>query len=98
MKMLQLKNEENLQKFTNILNNKINNGFVIVEKNDKLPFAVLYKKGVKVNHNINFLISCFTFGLWSIPWMYTSFVSSKEKKIVVGMDEDGNTFEDKCYN
>ncbi|UQD56419.1 hypothetical protein [Flavobacterium sp. K5-23] len=98
MKMHQIRNTENLQKFTNILNSKINNGFVIIEKNEKLPFAVLSKKGVKVNHNINFLISCFTLGLWSIPWMYTSFVSSKEKKILVGIDEDGNTFEDKCYN
>ncbi|WP_310377257.1 hypothetical protein [Flavobacterium sp.] len=90
-------NKEDLQKYTSRLANKIHQGFVIVEKNDKLPFAVLTKKATKVDHNLNFLIFCATFGLWTLPWIYISQVSSKEKNIVVAIDEDGNTFEDKCF-
>ena len=52
----QFTDKENLQKYTSVLANKIHKGFVIVEKNDKLPFAVLTKKAVKVDHNLNFLI------------------------------------------
>lgn len=89
-------NPENLQKYTSHLANKIHKGFVIVEKNDKLPFAVLNKKATKVDHNLNFLIFCATFGLWTLPWIYISKISSKEKNILVAIDEDGNTFEEKC--
>jgi len=98
MKNQELTNDENKIKFSKILKEKINKGFVIEERNDKLPFAVLSKKGMKVNHNVNFLFSCVTLGLWSIPWMYRSFVSSRDQRILVAIDEDGNTFEDKCYN
>lgn len=90
--------EENFSKFSKILKKKINNGFTIVERNDKLPFAVLTKKRKKVNHNFNFLISCITFGLWSLPWFYMTCVSNKDKVILVALDEDGNPFEDKCFN
>jgi hypothetical protein len=98
MKNQALIKDENTVKFSNILREKINKGFVVEERNDKLPFAVLSKKGMKVNHNIHFLFSCVTLGLWSIPWMYQSFVSSREKRILIAIDEDGNAFEDKCYN
>ena len=98
MKSQQLTNKEHLQKYTSTLANKIHKGFVIVEKNDKLPFAVLTKKAVNINHGLNFFIFCATFGLWSLPWIYISKVASKEKKILVAIDEDGNIFEEKCCN
>jgi hypothetical protein len=88
--------EKDRIKFSKVLKKKIDEGFIIEEKNDKLPFAVLFKKGIKVNHNINFIFSCATLGLWSIPWMYQSFVSSRDKRILIAIDEDGNAFEDKC--
>ena len=97
MKNQALTLDENRIKFSKIITEKISKGFVIEERNDKLPFAVLSKKGIKVNHNINFVFSCATLGLWSIPWMYKSFISSREKRILVAIDEDGNAFEEKCY-
>tara|TARA_R110000868_G_scaffold85301_5_gene240005 strand:+ start:16104 stop:16424 length:321 start_codon:yes stop_codon:yes gene_type:complete len=97
MKNQALTLDENKIKFSKIITEKISKGFVIEERNDKLPFAVLSKKGIKVNHNINFVFSCATLGLWSIPWMYKSFISSREKRILVAIDEDGNAFEDKCF-
>ena len=90
--------DENMATFSKILKKKMDKGFLIEERNDKLPFAVLLKKGIKVNHNRNFIFSCATFGLWFIPWVYQSFVSSREKRILIAIDEDGNAFEDKCYN
>jgi len=91
MEITRITSEENLQKFTQALKDKINKGFEIEERNDKLPFAVLSKKRKKVNHNFNLLLSWITFGIWY-------YVSSKEKRILIAIDEDGNTFEDKCYN
>ena len=82
MKSHQITNKEHLQKYTSTLAKKIHKGFVIVEKNDKLPFAVLRKKAVEVDHGLNFFIFCATFGLWSLPWLYISKVSSKEKNIL----------------
>lgn len=98
MKSYQITNKEYLQKYTSTLANKMRNGFMIVENNEKLPFAVLTKKGVEVNHGLNFLFFCATLGLWSFPWIYMSQVSSKEKMILIAIDEDGNTFEERCYN
>ncbi|MFE3866712.1 hypothetical protein ACFX5E_01330 [Flavobacterium sp. LS2P90] len=97
MNISQITSEDNLQKYSNIIANKISNGFVIEERNDKLPFAVLSKDGKAVDHGFNFLICCVTLGLWTIPWIYQTYVSSKEKKILVAIDEDGNTFEENCY-
>ncbi|WP_016988657.1 hypothetical protein [Flavobacterium sp. ACAM 123] len=97
MKNQALNREEDLIKFSQILQEKMDKGFVIEERNDKLPFAVLSKKGIKVNHNVNFIFSCITLGLWSIPWLYRSFISSRDKRILIAIDEDGNAFEDKCY-
>ncbi|GEC72166.1 hypothetical protein FFL01_17050 [Flavobacterium flevense] len=88
---------ENL-KLNEVLDKKIKKGFVVEEVNHKLPFVILSKKPEKINHHLNFLISCATFGLWSIPWIYKSLEAKKEKKIIIAIDEDGNTFEDKCYN
>lgn len=98
MSSLQFTNDKNLRQYTNTLANKMHKGFVFVERNEKLPFTVLSKKGVKVNHSINFMIFCVTLGLWIFPWIYMSNISSKEKKILIAIDEDGNTFEQKCYN
>jgi hypothetical protein len=98
MKSNKITNKEYLQNYSSTLANKIHKGFVIVENNEKLPFAVLAKKGVEVNHGLNFLMFCATLGLWTLPWIYMSQVSSKEKMILVAIDEDGNTFEEKCYN
>lgn len=97
MVISQLSNEDNLQKYSNMIADKIRNGFVIEEKNDKLPFAVLSKEPQPVDHGLNFMISCMTFGLWTIPWIYQTYVSSREKKILIAIDEDGNTFEENCY-
>ena len=91
-------NEESLQKFTSTLANKIHHGFTIIEQNDSLPFAVLSKDRKAVDHGFNFLLCCVTLGVWSVGWIYLTYVSSKEKNIVIAIDEDGNTFEEKCYS
>ena len=98
MQSSQYINEESLQKFSTIIANKIHNGFVITERNDTLPFAILSKDAKQVDHSFNFLLCCVTLGLWSIAWIYLTYVSSREKKILVAIDEDGNTFEEKCYS
>lgn len=85
-------------KLSSVLDQKIKKGFVIEEVNNKLPFVVLSKKATKINHRLNFWISCATFGLWSIPWIYKYLDAKKERKILIAIDEDGNTFEEKCYN
>jgi hypothetical protein len=90
--------EKNLLKFLKVVANKMQNGFKVIERNDKLPFAVLLKEGKEVDHNLNFMIFCATFGLWTLPWIYKSQVASKPKMILVAIDEDGNTFEEKCYS
>ncbi|MBA0884665.1 hypothetical protein [Flavobacterium undicola] len=96
MKNISLIKNENL-KLSGVLAQKIKKGFVVEEVNDKLPFVVLSKKPTKVNHRLNFLISCATFGLWSIPWAYKYFEAKKERKIIIAIDEDGMPFEEKCY-
>jgi len=90
-------NQVKLNEFTNAIADKINNGFVIVERNDKMPFTILVKEGKKVNHFFNFFVCCATLGMWSLPWLYLSQVSSKTKKILIAIDEDGNVFEENCY-
>lgn len=85
-------------KLATVLAQKIKKGFVVEEVNNKLPFVVLSKRPGKVNHRLNFWISCATFGLWSIPWAYKSFEAKKQKKIIIALDEDGMPFEEKCYS
>lgn len=97
MKSKTCTNDDNLIKFSSILDDKTSNGFIILERNDKLPYAVLLKKRRKVDHVFNFFICCATLGLWSIAWIYITQVSSKTKKILIAIDEDGNPFEEKCY-
>ncbi|MEM8520842.1 hypothetical protein [Flavobacterium sp. PL12] len=89
--------DADLAKFSSFLNKKTNNGFVVLERNDKLPYAILMKSKKKVDHISNFFIFCATLGLWSIAWIYISQVSSKAKKILIAIDEDGNAFEEKCF-
>ncbi len=89
--------DEHFKKFSSILARKTDNGYVVLERNDKLPYAVLFRKEKRVNHKINFFIFCVTLGLWSIAWIYISNVSSRAKKILVAIDEEGNPFEEKCY-
>jgi len=98
MKKIKITTEENLLRFTKALKDKINKGFEIEERNDKLPFAVLSRKSKKVNHNGNLLLCCITFGLWSLVWLYQCCISSKVKTILIAIDEDGNIFEDICYS
>ncbi|OAZ04297.1 hypothetical protein [Flavobacterium succinicans] len=96
MKYNQSLNQEDLTIFTKSINSKLEEGFILEERNDALPFAVLSKKPKRVNHKLNFKLSCVTLGAWSIVWLYLSHIS-KAKKIVVGLDEDGNVFQENCY-
>ena len=90
-------NQDKLNLFTKTISDKIQNGFVVVERNDKLPFTILYKEGKKINHGLNFLVCCMTFGMWSLPWLYLTQVTSKDKKVLIAIDEEGKIFEEKCY-
>ena len=92
----QLIKQEKLNQFTNTIAHKIQNGFVVTERTDEMPFTILVKKGKQVNHSFNFLVCCATFGMWSLPWLYLTRVSSKAKTILVA-DEEGNIFEENCY-
>lgn len=97
MKNAPLIDNEDSKKLSHVLAQKVKKGFVVEEVNDKLPFVVLSKKPAKVNHRLNFWISCATFGLWSIPWAYQCLESKKERKIIIAIDEDGMPFEEKCF-
>lgn len=97
MKSDQLIKEEEWTNYLTILSLKVKNGFVIEEKNDKLPFTVLSKKNRKVNHNSNLLLCCLTLGIWSVVWGYLCYTSNRKKKILVAIDEDGKTFVEKCF-
>jgi hypothetical protein len=92
-----LLNQKRLNLFTKVISNKIKDGFVVVERNDKMPFTILYKQGMKVNHKLNFLVCCATLGMWTLPWLYLSQVAAKDKKILIAIDEDGKVFEENCY-
>jgi hypothetical protein len=82
--------------FLKMIVHKINDGFVIAEWNQKLPFVVLVKRGKQVDHFFHFILSCVTLGLWTVAWMYLGY-QSREKKILISIDEDGKPFEEKCY-
>lgn len=96
MKSNQPLKEENLNVFTKSINSKLEEGYILEERNDMLPFAVLSKKPRRIDHKLNFKLSCCTLGIWSIVWFYLNHIS-KAKKIVVGLDEDGNLFQENCY-
>ena len=93
----QFSSEKSLQDFYKRVSSKINAGFTIKEKNDKLPFAIVSREARAINHTFNFVLFCLTFGLWSVVWLYLTFVYSKEKRILIAIDEDGKTFEERCY-
>ncbi|MDG2432437.1 hypothetical protein [Flavobacterium sp.] len=97
MKRDQFIREEDWENYLSILSSKVNSGFVIEEKNDKLPFTVLSKENRKVNHNFNLLLCCITLGLWLFVWAYLYYSSNKKRKILVAIDEDGKTFVENCF-
>jgi hypothetical protein len=94
---MQTINDKSLQDFYTKISLKIRNGFTVTEKNDKLPFAVLSREARQINHTFNFLLFCLTLGLWTIVWVYLTYVYAKEKTILIAIDEDGKTFEEICY-
>ena len=93
MKTSQLMQQEN---FKNSIATKIKNGFTLVEKNDKLPFAILAKEEKRVDLGGRRIIKKKTLGVWSVAWIYLSYIS-RAKKILVALDEDGNVFQENCY-
>lgn len=96
MESYQYINEKNLDQFHKMLSAKIRNGFVIIEHNEKLPYAVLSKQKKEINHSLHLFFTCTTLGLWAIVWIYQIITLSKKKNILVALDEDGNLFEEKC--
>lgn len=96
MRSRHLSHEQSIQVFSNMISNKVHKGFTLEERNDELLFAVLSKGGKVVNHGLNFSIFCLTLGLWSFAWLYLTFEASKQKKVLVAIDEDGYPFEERC--
>lgn len=88
---------DNLKSFKQLLTKVQSKGFTIEEQNDQMPYVVLKKEGMKVDHLSNLILCLATFGIWSLPYLYMSKISSKTKKILVGIDEDGIAFEENCY-
>lgn len=98
METYQFTNEKTLDRFHEMISAKTRNGFIIVEHNTKLPYVVLSKEKKPINHSLHLLLTCLTFGLWSIVWIYLIVTLSQKKNILVAVDEDGNLFEDKCLS
>lgn len=98
METYQFTNEKTSAQFHEMISAKTRNGFVIVEHNEKLPYVVLSKEKKAVNHTFHLFLTCLTFGLWSIVWIYLIITLSQKKSILVAVDEDGNLFEDKCLS
>lgn len=93
----QYSSDKSLQDFYKRVSSKISTGFIVKERNDKLPFAILSREARRINHSFNFVLFCLTLGLWSIGWLYLTFVYGKEKRILIAIDEDGKTFVESCY-
>ncbi|CAD0001732.1 MAG TPA: hypothetical protein VF465_01585 [Flavobacterium sp.] len=93
----QFTTEKDFAKFQQILSNKIRNGFIVIEKNDKLPYVVLSKEKKQLNSSLQLILVFATIGLWSIVWLYL-LISLRKKQILVALDEDGNVFEEKCLS
>ncbi|MDQ6470220.1 hypothetical protein RB619_06155 [Flavobacterium sp. LHD-80] len=98
METYQFTKEKSLEQFYEMISVKKRNGFVIVEHNEKLPYVVLSKEKKAINHFFHLFLTCLTFGLWSIVWLYLIVTLSRKKSILVAVDEDGNLFEDKCLS
>ena len=98
METYQFTDEKTLDKFYKMISAKTRNGFVIVEHNEKLPYVVLSKEKKAVKQTFHLLLTCLTFGLWSVVWIYLIITLSRKQSILVAVDEDGNLFEDKCLS
>lgn len=96
MKNHQLTSQKSYDTFSKKISSKINEGFKIIEQNNKLPYAVLSKEKKDTNHPLHFFLSCITLGIWIIVWIYLILMDSPKKEILVAIDEDGNVFEEKC--
>lgn len=96
--MYQFTSEKTLNQFHEMISAKTRNGFVIVEHNEKLPYVVLSREKKVVKHTLHLFLTCLTFGLWSVVWIYLIITLSQKKNILVAVDEDGNLFEDKCLS
>lgn len=97
MKSKQFINEDDWTNYLDVLSLKVNNGFIIEEKNDDLPFTVLSKENKQLNQNLNLFLCCITLGLWIMVWYCLYNSSLKKKKILIAIDEDGKTFIERCY-
>ncbi|WPO80343.1 hypothetical protein [Flavobacterium sp. KACC 22761] len=98
METYQFTKEKNLDQFYEMISAKKRNGFVIIEHKEKLPYVVLSKEKKAIKHSFHLFLTCITFGLWSIVWLYLIVSLSQKKNILVAVDEDGNLFEDKCLS
>ncbi|MBE8725109.1 hypothetical protein [Flavobacterium hungaricum] len=98
MKNHSFTNEKNLDRFYEMIAAKKRNGFVVTEHNEKLPYVVLSKEKKTINHALHLFLSCITFGLWLLVWVYLLLKFSIKKEILLAVDEDGNLFEDKCLS
>lgn len=98
MDRYQLTTEKDFTKFQKTLSAKIRSGFVIIEQNDKLPYAVLSRKKKQIDSSFHLSMLFATLGLWSIIWLYHFIASHYKKDILVAVDEDGNIFEEKCLS
>ncbi|RXM49365.1 hypothetical protein [Flavobacterium sp. YO12] len=98
MEMYQFTSEKTLNQFHEMISAKTRNGFVIIEHNEKLPYVVLSREKKVVKHTLHLFLTCLTFGLWSLVWIYLIVTLSRKKNILVAVDEDGNLFEDKCLS
>lgn len=98
MKSYQLTTDKNSARFQQILSDKIRNGFIVIEKNDKLPYVVLSKERKQIDSSLQLTLVFATLGLWSIVWLFLVVRLSKKKEILVAVDEDGNVFEEKCLS
>ncbi len=96
MESYQFISEENLGRFHKLLSDKIRNGFVITEQNEKLPYVVLSKEKKDINHALHLFLTLLTCGPWMIVWIYFIVVDSYKKDILVAVDEDGQLYEQKC--
>ena len=98
METYQFTTEKDFAKFQKILSAKIQNGFIITERNDKSPYVVLTKKKKQIDSSVHLLLVFITAGLWSFVWLYLIILYKKNKNILVAVDEDGNVFEEKCLS
>lgn len=96
MTSYQYTNEKDFTKFQQILSHKIRSGFIVIEKNDKLPYVVLSKEKKQLDSSFHIILVFTTLGLWSIVWLLMHICHRPKNQILVAVDEDGNVFEEKC--